>query len=155
MYGRARLDSVLTPGGQKLAIHDFIEDLGIPHTYIDVGWWMQLTLPLPTRSKVPDVWKEGSWTLHGAGDTKMLVTDLRHIGVFVARIIADPRTLDRSVIAWEEELTELETHEIGERASGEADVLKAKRSHVSLAFLTAGRGQRYADDHGRHPSMIS
>lgn len=100
---------------------------------------MQLALPLPTRSKVPDLWKDASWTLHGAGDTKMLVTDLRHIGVFVARIVADPRTLGRSVIAWEEELTELETHEIGERASGEADVLKAKRTHVSPAFFMARR----------------
>ncbi|EIW53920.1 NAD-P-binding protein [Trametes versicolor FP-101664 SS1] len=116
---------------EKLAIHDFIEELGIGHTYIDVGWWMQIALPLPTRSKVPDPWKVASWTLHGTGDMKMLLTDLRRIGAFVARIVADPRTLGRSVIAWEVELTELEIHEIGERASGEADVLKAKRAHAS------------------------
>lgn len=128
--------------GQKLAIHDFIEELGIGYTYIDVGWWMQIALPLPTRSKVPDPWKVASWTLHGAGDMKMLLTDLRRIGAFVARIVADPRTLGRSVIAWEVELTELEIHEIGEGASREADVLKAKRAHVSPLLFTTGRALR-------------
>ncbi|KAI0364825.1 NAD-P-binding protein [Pilatotrama ljubarskyi] len=114
---------------EKLAIRDFIKELGLPHTFIDVGWWMQLALPLPARSKVPG--KEMTYQLHGAGTAKMLVTDLRHIGVYVARIIADPRTLNQTVMVWEDELTELEVHEIGERLSGEADQLQAKRIYVS------------------------
>ncbi|KAI0364826.1 NAD-P-binding protein [Pilatotrama ljubarskyi] len=114
---------------EKLAIRDFIKELGVPYTFIDVGWWMQLSLPLPSRSKASR--KESTYELHGDGTKKMLVTDLRHIGAYVARIIADPRTLNQAVIVWEDEVTELQAREIGERASGEADVLKAKRIHLS------------------------
>ncbi|KAI0359477.1 NAD-P-binding protein [Trametes cingulata] len=131
----------------KLAIREFIKEIGLPHTFIDVGWWMQLSLPLPARSKVPV--KDMTYLLHGDGTAKMLVTDLRHIGVYVARIIADPRTLNRSVIIWEDELTELELHEIGERLSGEADDLKAKRVYLSaediLTIVEEGRAELAKD----------
>ncbi|KAI0359478.1 NAD-P-binding protein [Trametes cingulata] len=114
---------------EKLAIREFVKELGVPYTFIDVGWWMQLSLPLPSRS---DVWrKESTYEVHGDGTKKMLVTDLRHIGTYVARIVADPRTLNQAVIVWEDEVTDLEAHEIGERISGEADMLKAKRVIVT------------------------
>ncbi|KAI0364824.1 NAD-P-binding protein [Pilatotrama ljubarskyi] len=116
---------------QKLAIRDLIKDLGLPYTFIDVGWWMQLALPLPTRSKVPEAFKQLTYELHGSGTQKMLLTDYRDIGAYVARTVADPRTLNQAVIIWEEELPEEKVHEIGEHFSGEADNLKAKRTYVS------------------------
>ncbi|KAI8978174.1 NAD-P-binding protein [Trametes punicea] len=118
---------------QKLAIRDFIKDLGLPYTFIDVGWWMQLALPLPERSASP--MKASSYEVYGAGDDRMLLTDLNHIGTYVARIVADPRTLNHAVIVWEDERTQLEGHEIGERTSGEGDALKAKRVYVSADEL--------------------
>ncbi|EIW55885.1 NAD-P-binding protein [Trametes versicolor FP-101664 SS1] len=134
---------------EKLAIRDFIKELGVPHTFIDVGWWMQITLPLPTRSKVRDDWKAMTYAVYGSGDHKMLVTDLRDIGVFVARIVADPRTLGHAVLAWEDEVTQLEAHEIGERASGEAEVLKAKRFNVPaeaiLKYAAEGKAELEKD----------
>lgn len=120
---------------QKLAIREFVKELGVPYTFIDVGWWMQLTLPLPTRSA--SRLKPLTYQIHGPGDDKMLVTDIAHIGTYVARIIADPRTLNQAVIIWEDEVTQLEAHEIGERFSGEADVLKAKRVYVSTSLSIA------------------
>ncbi|KAI0359436.1 NAD-P-binding protein [Trametes cingulata] len=121
---------------QKLAIRELIEELGLPYTFIDVGWWMQLALPLPARSKVPPAFKQWTYELHGSGTQKMLLTDHRDIGAYVARIVADPRTLNKAVIVWEDERTEEEIHEIGERFSGEADDLKAKRSYVSAEEIT-------------------
>ncbi|KAI0657640.1 NAD-P-binding protein [Cubamyces menziesii] len=118
---------------QKLAIREFIQELGLPYTFIDVGWWMQISLPLPERSQSP--MKEQSYTIYGDGNNRMLVTDLNHIGTYVARIIADPRTLNHAVIIWEDEPTQLETREIGERVSGEGDALKAKRIYVSADAL--------------------
>ncbi|KAI0628434.1 NAD-P-binding protein [Trametes polyzona] len=135
---------------EKLGIRDFIKDLGLPHTFIDVGWWMQLLLPLPTRSKASEVSKAMTWSLHGTGSQKLLVTDLNSIGKFVARIVADPRTLDQAVIIWEDQVTELEAHEIGEKASGEEEVLKAKRTYVSaednIRLAAEGKAE-YARDH--------
>ncbi|KAI0359473.1 NAD-P-binding protein [Trametes cingulata] len=133
----------------KLVIRDLVKELGLPYTFIDVGWWMQLALPLPARSKAPEAFKEWTYELHGTGTQKMLLTDSRDIGAYVARIVADPRTLNQAVIVWEEELTEEEIHEIAERFSGEGEELKAKRAYVSaqeiLKRVDEGRAQ-FAQD---------
>ncbi|KAI9058256.1 NAD-P-binding protein, partial [Trametes sanguinea] len=118
---------------QKLAVRDFIKELGVPYTFIDVGWWMQVALPLPERST--SLMKTLSHTVFGQGDNKMLLTNLDHIGTYVARIVADSRTLNQAVIVWEDERTQLEVHEIGERASGEGDALKAERIYVTADEL--------------------
>ncbi|KAH9888499.1 NAD-P-binding protein [Cubamyces lactineus] len=118
---------------QKLGIREFIQELGVPYTFIDVGWWMQITLPLPERSKSP--LKDRINTIWGDGNNRMLVTNLNRIGTYVARIIADPRTLNHAVMIWEDEPTQLETREIGERVSGEGDALKAQRIYVSADAL--------------------
>ncbi|KAL7277508.1 hypothetical protein ACG7TL_008429 [Trametes sanguinea] len=123
---------VVAAHDQKLAIQDFIKELGVPYTFIDVGWWMQLALPLPERSAF--FMKALTYEIYNNGGAKMLLTARDHIGTYVARIIADSRTLNNAVIIWEDERTQLEQHEIGERASGEGDALKAKRIYVSVAF---------------------
>lgn len=64
-------------------------------------------------------------------DKPMLLTDVDHIGPWVARIVGDPRTLNQYVIVWEDELTLRETREIGEAASGDAQALREKRVVVS------------------------
>ncbi|KAI0644853.1 NAD-P-binding protein [Trametes meyenii] len=115
----------------KFNIRDFIKGLGIGYTFIDVGWWMQLALPLPERSKAIIPGKENTYEVHNEGVQKILVTDHRHIGRFVARIIADPRTLNQAVIIWEDEVTQLKSHEIGEHASGGGESLKARRTYLS------------------------
>ena len=63
-----------------------------------------------------------------------MATNLDHIGTWVARIVADPRTLNQAVIVWEDEVKVNAAHDVGERVSGDGDALKAKRIHVS-AFL--------------------
>ncbi|KAI0639999.1 NAD-P-binding protein [Trametes polyzona] len=138
----------------KLRIRDFIKELGVPHTFIDVGWWMQLFLPVPSRSKAPDDAKAMTYTIHGGGTQKLLLTNLDHIGQFVARIVADPRTLNQAVIVWEDEVTELEAHEIGERVSGEGDALKAKRIPVTADDILrlAAEGKAEA---AKHPDSFT
>lgn len=119
---------------QKLRIHEFIQELGVPFTFIDVGWWMQLYLPLPLRSKAPLPVKEMTWKIYGDGKARNLVTNNQNIGKYVARILADPRTLNHSVIIWEDEVSQEEAHALGERLSGEGDALKEKRIIVSCCF---------------------
>ncbi|RPD58089.1 NAD-P-binding protein [Lentinus tigrinus ALCF2SS1-7] len=109
---------------QKLAIRDFIKQNGIPHTFIDVGWWMQVSLPIPLRSRAPAEFKSMTHRIAGSGNAPILLTDNDHIGTFVARIIADPRTLNHAVIIWEDQASMLDAQEIGARLSGEGQKLK-------------------------------
>ena len=69
---------------------------------------------------------------HAEGKAKMLVTDYNHIGDYVARIVADERTLNQYVIVWEDEVTHEQAKEIGERVSGDGEALKAARIPVRL-----------------------
>lgn len=101
------------------------------YTFIDVGWWTQTFLPLPTWTPVPAQIKEATWRVCGTGDAPILVTNLDLIGVYVARVVADERTMNQAVIIWDEEVTQNEAYEIGERLSGEGEQLRAKRVHVS------------------------
>lgn len=66
-------------------------------------------------------------TIYGDGEAPNLVTDLRDIGRFVARIIADDRTLNKFVFTWGEVLTQKQIFTAIEAASGE----KIEREHVS------------------------
>ncbi|CDO72668.1 hypothetical protein BN946_scf184985.g87 [Trametes cinnabarina] len=137
---------------QKLAIRDFVKELGVGYTFIDVGWWMQLGLPLPERSANPFM-KTLSYEIYDKGDDKVLLTDLNHIGTYVARIVADPRTLNHAVIVWEDERTQLEQHEIGERVSGEGESLKAKRIYVTAEELKQRVAAAKAE-HDKDPSGL-
>ncbi|OSC98812.1 NAD-P-binding protein [Trametes coccinea BRFM310] len=142
---------VVAAHDQKLAIQDFIKELGVPYTFIDVGWWMQLALPLPERSAF--IMKALTYEIYNNGGAKMLLTARDHIGTYVARIIADSRTLNNAVIIWEDERTQLEQHEIGERASGEGDALEAKRIYVTAEELK----QRHATakaEHEKDPTNV-
>lgn len=116
---------------------------------------MQISLPLPARSATH--MKAKTYQVFGDGANRLLVTDLRHIGAHVARVVADARTLGHAVMIWEDEPTQLETHEIGERYSGEGESIKAQRQYVRMRlFGCEGPGLTCACGSGesrRGPSM--
>ncbi|KAI1782257.1 NAD(P)-binding protein [Ganoderma leucocontextum] len=134
-----------TPGGkgvravydEKLGIHDLVKELGLPHTFIDVGWWMQLYLPLPLASKAPQQAKDMTWTIYEDGTARNLVTSNENIGKYVARILADPRTVNQAVIVWEDEVSQEDAHALGERLSNDGNTLKAKRIVTTKQGLVA------------------
>lgn len=70
--------------------------------------------------------------LHVDGEAPNLLTDLRDVGHFVARIVADERTLNRYVFTWGAVVTENEVYAIMEEVSGE----KLERKYVRLAVLS-------------------
>lgn len=57
--------------------------------------------------------------IHGDGTAPNLLTDLRDIDRFVARIINDDRTLNKYVYTFGDILTEKEIYRIAEELSGE------------------------------------
>ncbi|RDX46055.1 NAD-P-binding protein [Lentinus brumalis] len=141
----------------KLEIREYVKELGVGYTVIDVGWWMQFYLPLPLRSTVAPHLKAISWSIHGTGESKNLLTNLNHIGTYVARIIADPRTLNKSVIIWEDEVVQKDAHEIGARVSGDGYALREKRVYVSEQDIhqqIADGRVLYAKDPMDYPSTI-
>ena len=89
----------------------------------------QLTLPILDPAKVagPLAAMAGFLTmLFGTGEVKSAVTDARDIGKFVARIIADPRTLNRYVFIAGDEVTQKEVYAIAEEVSGRSIPLTIK-----------------------------
>ena len=108
-----------------------MKELGVGYTFIDVGWWMQAYLPLPQRTVVGEHSRANTETIVRKGESRNLVTDYRRIGMYVARIIADARTLNHSVMVWEDEVKQKRAHQLAERYSGEADFIRSRRVFVS------------------------
>lgn len=65
------------------------------------------------------------------GNVPVALTDLRDVGPYTARIISDPRTLNRMVFAYNEVLTFNQMYDIAEKVSGE----KLHRKYVSLSAV--------------------
>lgn len=63
---------------------------------------------------------------------RIAFTDLRDIGKYVAKILADPRTLNRSVLAYTEVSTINQAYDLIEEMSGE----EAPRNYVSFLLLS-------------------
>jgi len=118
----------------KAEIHDLIKELGLGYTFIDVGWWTQglATFVDPAKSYLPQI-AEYSVKLWGPGDVKTAATDLRDIGPYVARILADPRTLNKYVFIWGEEVNLNEVIALAEKVSGK----KLDAERVSAEELEA------------------
>jgi hypothetical protein len=116
---------------QKNAIHKHIHELGLPYTFIDVGWWKQLTFPYPP-SFSGNFFVPLLYNYCGDGKTPVLVTDREVIGDFVGRIIKDDRTLNKYVIVYEDEVTWEEVWRIAEEVSPEGAEILAKKNQVGV-----------------------
>lgn len=90
---------------QKEDVLNHIKNIFLPYTVIDVGWWYQVNLPRLPSGRIDYVAMETTDGIAGDGDVPFALTDLRDVGRYVARIIADPRTLNRMVFAYNEVFT--------------------------------------------------
>ncbi|KAJ4182731.1 hypothetical protein NW755_010228 [Fusarium falciforme] len=115
---------------KKEDILNYIQKLRLPYTYIDAGWWYQLTLPrlpsgrldyaLPVYNSEPRLGVDGN--------VPSALADIRDVGRYVARVIADPRTLNKRVHVYNEVLTRNQVYDLVEKLSGE----KLERKYVCL-----------------------
>ncbi|KAJ8090648.1 hypothetical protein PM082_018205 [Marasmius tenuissimus] len=103
----------------KLRTQRFIIDNDIPHTFILVGIWADAVFPLPQDADsdnfVSDFLQK---QFHGPGNVKTSWTALERVGEFVARIISDPRTLNRTVQTWDGEATLSEIYAAASKVTG-------------------------------------
>jgi hypothetical protein len=129
---------------QKEEVLNHIKQLFLPFTFINVGYWYQFSfLPLPSGKTDKYLFPGTNSKMRGDGTVLNLITDLRDVGHFVARIVADERTLNQYVFAWGEEMTEKEIYSVMEQVSGEKLPVKFVRVPVyACKLLTQRRFQR-------------
>ncbi|KAL1698965.1 NmrA-like family-domain-containing protein [Schizophyllum commune] len=131
-FGPSCPKGVMILQDRKLAIHEYIESIGLGHTYIEIGWWMQLTVIFPAHmnSATADMARN----LIGTGDVPFAVADEFHIGDYVARIIQDERTLNKKVFVWEDEVTQNQVWDLAVKKYGEG-ILEKKKVHSDEDFF--------------------
>ncbi|KAK2772260.1 isoflavone reductase family protein [Colletotrichum kahawae] len=118
----------------KEKIYEELEACGIPYTVIDVGWWYNGFIPEVPSGKtdhaiaLPDFLRN---LVPGDGKMKTYVIDNEDVGKFVARIIVDPRTVNKRVMAAGASMSFNEMFAVAEELTGET----VTRNHVSAEEL--------------------
>ncbi|KAF8901814.1 hypothetical protein CPB85DRAFT_1377277 [Mucidula mucida] len=102
----------------KLDIRQFIKELGIPYTFIEVGWWLPLLFPYPHAAPASlSVLTPKNYI--GDRQKKVVYSTVKSLALLVVRVIDDPRTLNQTVIACDGETNIDEAWAIAEKVSGE------------------------------------
>lgn len=100
-------------------IYDYIKQISLPYTIVDVGWWYQGSLPRLPSGRFDYAVQFSSNIIAGDGNTPSAMTDKRDIGKYIAEIIQDDRTVNKSVLAYSEVWSSNEIYDRVERISGE------------------------------------
>ncbi|KAI1850976.1 hypothetical protein JX265_007301 [Neoarthrinium moseri] len=103
-----------------------IQRVYLPWTSIDVGWWSEQVVPSIPSGRTQKYQSPYFEKIPGDGTMPVALTALADIGNYVAKIIVDPRTLNKKVFAYTDVHTYHEVHDLMERLSGE----KTARSYV-------------------------
>ncbi|KAL7945200.1 hypothetical protein V8C42DRAFT_72867 [Trichoderma barbatum] len=122
----------------KEDIIDHLKRLYLPYTIIDVGWWYQISVPAVPSGRTDGMFLMPQHTIVGSGDIPWARIDARDIGRYVARIIADERTLNKYVFAYAELSSQNEGVAWMEELSGEtveSAHLSEEKIEIQLAEL--------------------
>ncbi|CVL01650.1 related to Isoflavone reductase homolog P3 [Fusarium proliferatum] len=125
----------------KEQVINHVKKVKLPYTIVDIGYWYQLMLPRLPSGRIDYALPITLGGIPGDGDTPCAFTDLPDIGRWVARIIADPRTLNKMVFAYNTVLTMNQAYDLLEEASGE----KTVRNYISEAAVMEGVARAEAD----------
>ncbi|KAF3801953.1 hypothetical protein GCG54_00015176 [Colletotrichum gloeosporioides] len=127
-------NGISTVQPMKEKIYQELEACLIPYTVIDVGWWYNGFIPEVPSGKtdhaiaLPDFLRN---LVPGDGNMKSYVIDNEDVGKFVTRIIVDPRTVNKRVMAAGASMSFNEMFAIAEELTGEI----VTRKHVSAGEL--------------------
>ncbi|KAK7697745.1 hypothetical protein SLS64_013219 [Diaporthe eres] len=126
------------------------------YTIIDVGWWYNGFIPKVPSGKtdhaiaLPDFIQN---LVPGDGEMKPYVIDNEDIGKIVARIIADPRTINKKIMAAGASLSFNDIFGIAEELTGETPA----RKHVSadeLKEMIADMDSKVQSDPGNYFLLV-
>ncbi|SPJ78642.1 related to isoflavone reductase homolog P3 [Fusarium torulosum] len=130
---------------EKENLLDFMKTVYLPYTIIDVGWWYQMSLPSLPSGKIDDRIVFPVTSIKGDGNTESALIDKRDIGKYVARIITDPRTLNKSVFIYNEIWTQNGLFDLLEKVSGEQIPRKYESGQELMATINDAK-RRFAPD---------
>ncbi|CEI67571.1 unnamed protein product [Fusarium venenatum] len=140
-YATVMPRGIQTLRDNKEAVLDHIRRLHLPYTVIDVGWWYQISLPRLPSGRIDRNLFLYNTAIGGNGDIPCARTDSRDVGKYVARIIADPRTLNQKVFAYTDLRTQHELYDTVEKLSGE----KLERKYCSADEIENGIARTKGD----------
>ena len=112
-------------------MYNHVKKLFLPYTILDVGWWYQLNLLRLPSGKIDYAIATPDSGIPGDGNVPSALIDLRDIGAYVAKIIADDRTLNKMVLAFDQEWSLNQVYDLLEKLSGE----KIDRRFVRYASM--------------------
>lgn len=124
---------------KKEVVYTHMRVLGIPYTIIDVGYWYQISFPSLPSGKVDyaSVYGFKNYDIDGNPDQKTALIDRNDIGRFVARVIVDERTLNKSIFCHGDVISQNEIFQMLEEKSGET-IPRNLVSTLPPTFLTLG-----------------
>ncbi|KAI0161942.1 isoflavone reductase family protein [Hypoxylon sp. FL1284] len=114
-------------------LHDMKDDvlaavqrLRLPYTVIDSGWWIENSVPALPSGKTDHAVTKVLDLIPGDGTVSIAYSSVPDIGVYMAKIITDPRTLNKRVFAYTEVLTANQVADLMDQLSGE----NSKRNYL-------------------------
>lgn len=103
----------------KEEIINYIKLRHVPYTIIDVAWWFQITPCRVPSGRTDYVNQPIDGSIPADGEVPVAFADVRSIGANVAKIIADPRTLNKYVYIYDEVFTYNQVNKLLEEVTGE------------------------------------
>jgi len=116
---------------QKEQVYNHIKKIYLPYTIVDVGWWYQIAFPRLPSGKIDYAVMLPNIHIAGDGNTQSALTDVRDIGPYVARIVADERTSNKYVLVYNELWTQNAIWDTLSRLSGE----EVPKTYESAEFI--------------------
>ncbi|KAI8214738.1 hypothetical protein K4K53_011863 [Colletotrichum sp. SAR 10_77] len=154
--GISSVSSMLLISLQKEKIYNELERCGISYTIIDVGWWYNGFIPEVPSGKtnhaiaLPDFLRN---LIPGDGNMETYVINNEDVGKFVARIIVDPRTVNKRVMAAGASMSFNEMFAIAEELTGDT----VTRKHVSaeeLKSMIVGAASQLQSDSNNYLLLV-
>lgn len=115
-----------------------LKKIRMPYTIIDIGYWHEIMTPRINSGRLDHRALYSTFFFVDEGSAPCATTYLPDVGRYVARIISDPRTLNRMVFAYGEVTTQRAAVDMVERLSGEKCPFKAVRSEQVKAVARGG-----------------
>ena len=103
---------------QKRKIHAYAEQAGVPYTSIIVGFWNQLSFPPKEPPEQLTPFQKSLLGYYGTGNVKTTLVNRLNLGRFVPSILKDERTIQKRVLAHEDEVTPDHMWEWADKYSG-------------------------------------
>ncbi|KIY66810.1 NAD(P)-binding protein [Cylindrobasidium torrendii FP15055 ss-10] len=115
-FGPSAPRGVMALHDLKLDLREYIKELGLPYTFIEDGWWIRAFFPYPHAHPASPVSPKN---YVGDKKQKVIISTFDTIGLLTSKVLKDPRTLNKTVVVHDGEMTLEEAYAWGEKITGE------------------------------------